>query len=469
MIFRSFRTVVFLRVLMLTITITLFSYLVVEPELLVMVKIVLGLFILYQIYRLIYFIEKTNRDLDRFFRSIRNDDFTQSFSSGTTGDSMDQLRESFNRVTSQFLKLRSEKEEHARYLQTVITHVGVGLLCYKTNGEVELLNDAAKQLLNIRTLKNIKALEDLSGPLVETLLELKSGESSSFKIEIAGRVIYLSIHATQFKIQAEFYTLISLKDIQPEIEREHLAKELEIAWTVQESLFPANNPEIPGFDIAGMCQPAKVVGGDYYDFIPVGPGKLAMVIGDVSGKGASASFYMTLTKGYIQSNMNENTTPKEVLTRVNELMLETISKRSFVTMFIAILDWDSGKIVCSRAGHNPALYYPGKSSDTVSIKPGGLALGLRDTNAFSGVIEEYQLQLEENDWLLLYTDGFTEAMDVESNEFGENRLIAAVKEYQHLNAQELVKGIYNGVVAFSGKREQFDDMTMIAVKRTPKV
>jgi serine phosphatase RsbU (regulator of sigma subunit) len=423
--------------------------------------------ILYQIYGLIHFVEKTNRELQRFFQSIQYDDFTQSFTGKSFGKSFDNLKKSFSQITQRFLKLRSEKEEQFRYLQTVIKHIGVGLISYKTNGDVELFNNAAQRLLNTRKIKNIKSLDKFSETMVNTLHQLKAGENVLLKIESNENTLFISIRTTQFILKGELYTLASLQDIQPEIEREHMAKELEIAWNVQKSLLPAKNPDIPGFDIAGMCKPAEEVGGDYYDFIPLGKHKIGMIVGDVSGKGISASFYMTLTKGFIQSHINENTSPKEVLIQVNELMANTIDRRSFVTMFIAILDWKSRKIVCARAGHNPAIYYSNKTRESALVKPGGIALGWRDTETFSKNIREYQLQLHDNDWFIMYTDGFIEPRDAKSREFGEDGLSRVLKENAGENAQHMVEIIFDRVMNFSHSSNQEDDMTIISIKALP--
>ncbi|UCH97490.1 MAG: SpoIIE family protein phosphatase [Candidatus Aminicenantes bacterium] len=461
-----FRVIVISRVLLLNATIFIFLYLLMNPMPL-MTKILMGVLVIYQIYRLIHFVEKSNRELNRFLQSIQYDDFTQTFSDKSLGDSFDNLRKSFNQIIRRFLKLRSEKEEHFRYLQTVIKHVGVGLISYKANGEVELLNTAARRLLNVNFVKNIKFLEHFSKPLVNRLLNLKPGESTALKIETNGKTLYLSIYATQFKIKGQSYTLASLQDIQPEIEMEHMAKELEIAWNVQKSLLPAKNPNIPGFDIAGLCKPAKEVGGDYYDFISLGKNKLAMIIGDVSGKGISASFYMTLTKGFIQSHMRENTSPREVLIKVNELMYKTIDRRSFVTMFIAVLDWKLRRIVCARAGHNPAIHYSGKSGESVLVKPGGIALGLRKTGVFSKTLREYPLQIDDHDWFIMYTDGFIDAVDADANAFGQERLIRALKENDKNNAAGMVDTLFEKIQDFSPFAAHHDDMTMIGIKALP--
>jgi serine phosphatase RsbU (regulator of sigma subunit) len=461
-----FRVIVIGRILLLIATIFLFVYLLMNSTLL-MLTILLGVMIVYQVYGLIRLVEKTNRELQRFLQSIQYDDFTQSFTGKSFGKSFDNLRKSFSQITQRFLKLRSEKEEQFRYLQTVIKHIGVGLISYKSNGDVELFNNAAQRLLNTRRIKNIKSLDKFSETMVNTLRHLKAGENVLLKIESNENILFISIRATQFILKGELYTLASLQDIQPEIEREHMVKELEIAWNVQKSLLPASNPNIPGFDIAGMCKPAEEVGGDYYDFIPLGKHKIGLIVGDVSGKGISASFYMTLTKGFIQSHINENTSPKEVLIKVNELMVRTIDRRSFVTMFIAILDWKSRKIVCARAGHNPAVYYSTKTRECVLVKPEGIALGWRDTETFSKNIREYQLQLDDNDWFIMYTDGFVEPRDAKSREFGEDGLIRVLKENAGENAPHMVGIIFDRVMNFSHSSAQEDDMTIIGIKALP--
>ena len=130
---------------------------------------IIGILIIYQFFKIIHTVEKTNRELNRFFQSIRNDDFTQSFSSKDMGATFDKLYQSFNEVTQQFLKLRSEKQEHFRYLQTVVKHVGVGLISFKANGDIELVNEAARLLLKIDQPKNLISLEKISQPMVKHL------------------------------------------------------------------------------------------------------------------------------------------------------------------------------------------------------------------------------------------------------------------------------------------------------------
>jgi len=474
MMFGRFRIFLFLRVFVFALTIFLFLFFLFNVKLIIL-SVVFAILVIFQFQGIIYFVEKTNRELNRFFQSIGNDDFTQSFSFEKLGGSFRDLNQSFNDVIKQFLKLRSEKEEHFRYLRTVVRHVGVGLISFKSNGDVELINRAAKQLFNVTRLKNIKSLQEISKPLVKTLLKLKSGENASLKINADHQTMYLSIYATQFKLHGDLYSLVSIQNIRKEIEREQLSKELEIAWGVQKSLLPRDNPRIDGYDIAGACVPAKEVGGDYYDFIPLGKDKLAIVIGDVSGKGIPAAFYMTLVKGFVKSLVNEKISPKKVLIELNSLLCGTLEKKSFVTMIVSILDISAGKIIGARAGHNPAIHYS-LSSDSLSlIKPDGMALGLRKGRIFGQSIEEFEVKLREGDWFILCTDGFTEARNKHLEEFGEERFVSAIRQNLNNDSNLLIGAVFDKVNQFEHHSSrvqkettvQHDDMTIIAVRKKP--
>ena len=247
-------------------------------------------------------------------------------------------------------------------------------------------------------------------------------------------------------------------------ERERMAKELEIAHQVQMSLLPKASPTMAGLDIAGICIPAKEVGGDYYDFITMGPQRVGIAIGDVSGKGVPAAIYMTLTKGVFQSNAEANTSPRDVLVKVNHLMYRTIERGSFVSMFYAVLDVEEGTMRFARAGHNPALYMQGLDKNSSMLEPGGIALGLDPGEVFSDVIREQEVKLERGDILVFYTDGFTEAMDRELEEYGEDRMTAVIRDNSHVSAKEMVDAVCMDVREFVKDFPQHDDMTMVVVK-----
>jgi len=224
MVFNRFRINCIIRVILIGATSWLFFYLLFRTNLYTALFI-LGVLILYQVYALIYYVEKTNRDLARFFQSIKYEDFSQTFKVEGYGSSFDSLKSAFSEVMNAFRRTRAEKEEHFRYLQTVVQHIGIGLIAFQPDGEVELINTAAKRLLNVASLKNIKSLESLSKPLVEALLRLRSRDSALVKVEDVNEVLHLALYATEFKLRAQKFSLVSIQNIHSELEE----KEME-AW-----------------------------------------------------------------------------------------------------------------------------------------------------------------------------------------------------------------------------------------------
>ncbi|MEW5800051.1 MAG: SpoIIE family protein phosphatase [Bacteroidota bacterium] len=247
-------------------------------------------------------------------------------------------------------------------------------------------------------------------------------------------------------------------------ERERMAKELEIARNVQMSLLPKENPHVAGFDIAGICIPAFEVGGDYYDFVYLGDNKIGIAIGDVSGKGVPAAIYMTLTKGILQSHAEDNVSPKVVLSKVNRLMYRTIEKNSFVSMFYAIIDLKTKTIRYSRAGHNPVILVGLREDKHEFLTPQGVALGLDEGGVFDSVLEEREYKLRDGDLLVFYTDGFTEARNEKSEEFGEARLLQSVASKKEFPSEKIIGAVVHDAKKFIGDVQQHDDMTMVVVK-----
>ncbi len=217
MVFKRFRIHVIGRILALALSLAFFFFLLFRTQLFAALFITIVL-IVYQVYSLIRYVEVTNRDLTRFFESIKYGDFTQSFKDDKLGRSFASLRNTFNEVTNAFRATRAEKEEHYQYLQTVVQHVGVGLIAFQPDGEVELINTAAKRLLNLSHLKNIKSLSSLSPKLVETLFHLKPRETDLVKVESEIESLQLSLYATEFKLRSQVFSLVSIQNIQSELE-----------------------------------------------------------------------------------------------------------------------------------------------------------------------------------------------------------------------------------------------------------
>jgi phosphoserine phosphatase RsbU/P len=301
-------------------------------------------------------------------------------------------------------------------------------------------------------------------------MPLFSSEGASFRPvhwEILGLLavpLVVAILGLIKKERFEFTPEIMPEHIKRISERERMAKELEIARTVQMSLLPKSNPVTDGYDIAGVCIPAFEVGGDYYDFVSLGGSKIGIAIGDVSGKGVPAAIYMTLTKGILQSHAEDNISPKVVLSKVNSLMYRTIERNSFVSMFYAVLDQRQHTIRFARAGQCPVILTQHADTEGSFLTPRGMALGLERGKVFDSVLEEQEVQLRSGEVLVFYTDGFTEAMNRKQDEFGEKRLVEAVARYRTKPAAEMIHCLCEEVRAFVGDMTQHDDMTMIVVK-----
>ncbi|MFC2167675.1 PAS domain-containing sensor histidine kinase [Acidobacteriota bacterium] len=221
MVYKRFRVNCVLRVIILAATLALFFFLLFKTNLHAALFI-LGMAILYQSYALIHYIEKTNRDLTRFFQSIKFSDFSQSFKDTTQGKSFTNLRTAFNDVLDAFRKARSEKEEHYRYMQTIVQHVGIGLIAFQTDGKVELINTAAKRLLGVAQMKNIKSLESWSAPLVEALFKLKPKEKAQIRVDDNNELLQLALYSTEFKLRDHTFKLVSIQNIYTELEEKEI-------------------------------------------------------------------------------------------------------------------------------------------------------------------------------------------------------------------------------------------------------
>ena len=269
-------------------------------------------------------------------------------------------------------------------------------------------------------------------------------------------------------------------------ERERLRREEEIAREVQRSFLPATMPEMAGLDLAAVCLPAEAVGGDYYDAFPIpdpdgGPPRLAVIVGDVSGKGIQAAFYMTLVKGILRTLAPSGLGPAAVLVRLNEVFAENARAGAFVSAIYGVIDPARRTFTYARAGHNPLLVRrrgkgDGQPADVESRRPAGLAVGLTGGDAFAQTLREDTVHLHPGDTLVLYTDGFSEAMDARRALYTDERLarlfadidlgVAADLGAAEPAAAALVGHAVADVRAFADADANPDDMTMLVVRLT---
>lgn len=244
-----------------------------------------------------------------------------------------------------------------------------------------------------------------------------------------------------------------------------IKQELQIARKVQQSFLPLKTPNVPGLDVFAICKPAFETGGDYYDFIELDDKKLAITIGDVSGKGIQAAFYMTFTKGVLYALCNDYTSSVEVLCRTNKMFRKNAAKGTFISLIFGIFDAEKSLFRFSRAGHNPLLYFNKKEQKLHIYQPEGIAIGMADMNTFSSHISEQSIKMEVGDILIFYTDGMVEAVNTEHELFGEDRLYQLVRKYHDLPSQQMVEKIEEHLAEFVNGTDQYDDMTIIVVKK----
>jgi sigma-B regulation protein RsbU (phosphoserine phosphatase) len=254
-------------------------------------------------------------------------------------------------------------------------------------------------------------------------------------------------------------------------EKKRLEEELRIAHEIQMSLLPQGPLVMAGLSVTALCVPAREVGGDYYDFLPLDDHRVGVLIADVSGKGTSAALYMAELKGLVLSLSEIHTSPREMLIVLNRIIANHLDARSFITMTYAVVDLRARTITYARAGHTPLIYVPGTCADggprqVQILVPDGMVVGLKLDNGemFARHLVEETIPLQPGDLYLLFTDGISEAMNARDDLFGESRLGRLVETHAHLPSEELRERVLRDIAAFVGDAPQHDDMTMILLK-----
>ncbi len=246
-------------------------------------------------------------------------------------------------------------------------------------------------------------------------------------------------------------------------QHERIQRELEIARDVQMRLLPKKEPVIAGVETSGSCRPAQSVGGDSYDYLTLGNGRYALAIGDVSGKGVPAALLMSNLQAALRGLTASGTYPiPQLLAKLNELIYDSTPASRFITFLYCEYETETRRWRCATAGHNPAALLRKGAAEVEWLRTKGIGLGLRRVSAY----EELERTLAVGDVVLLYTDGLTEAVNPESEEFGEERLGQALLRHRGCSADEMRKRIVAEVDAFAGTAPQHDDMTLIVMRVT---
>ncbi len=324
-------------------------------------------------------------------------------------------------------------------------------------GQSQIFNDVRSSPEFIEGDNPISSLICIPLKVEEKILGVMNISTAVPVLYTAGDLKLATALATQAAVSIENARLHA-----EQLEQEKILRDLEIARNIQQSLLPQSTPVIEGMEVTGMSLPAKQVGGDFYDFIPVSDQNLGLVIADVSGKGIPAALFMALSRALMRSNSLRDPRVAESVIQTNAHILECATSGLFVTLFYAIVDVRNRTLRYVSAGHNPPMLYKKETGAVQYLEADGIALAVIDDIK----LEEKEVALEGGDVIVLYTDGVTEAMNPNNEEFGEERLIQLIKEQHELPAQELIKKIEDVVMNFAEDEPQFDDFTLMVVKMT---
>jgi serine phosphatase RsbU (regulator of sigma subunit) len=249
-------------------------------------------------------------------------------------------------------------------------------------------------------------------------------------------------------------------------ERERIEQELRVARLIQQTLLPKTLPELPGYDVAAYYQPAREVGGDFYDFLELEDGRFGLVVGDVTDKGVPAAIVMATTRTMLRAAAQRLFSPGEVLQRVNDVLVQDIPPNMFVTCLYAILDQESGRLVYANAGHDlPYRRRAGRSEGSEELRARGMPLGLMPGMGY----EEKEIVLEKGESVLFYSDGLVEAHDPSREMFGFPRLQGLVGTHRS-GGSALISFLLSELARFTGDGwEQEDDITLVTLERSEEL
>jgi sigma-B regulation protein RsbU (phosphoserine phosphatase) len=250
------------------------------------------------------------------------------------------------------------------------------------------------------------------------------------------------------------------------VERQKLERELQLARQIQASFLPARVPDVPGWDLAAYWQGARQVSGDFYDFVALAgrdhpDGRWGFVVADVADKGMPAALFMALSRTLVRTMAIGGDSPDQVLVRANDMIMSDSRSDLFVTLFYAILEPGPGRLCYANAGHNPPLHFKTDSKTVIELEAHGMAMGV-----LTGIeLEQREVWIQPGELLLLYTDGVTDALNGAQEEFGLERLRDVVTAHRLRSAPDVVDAVIQAVSEFVGETPQFDDLTLVLLKR----
>lgn len=265
-------------------------------------------------------------------------------------------------------------------------------------------------------------------------------------------------------LEVDYTACVCIEHLSAE-ERRQLENELELAQRVQQMLLPPEAPSIPGLEVAAFSRPAQFVGGDYFDFVNFSNGWHGLVIADVAGHGVSASLQMASIQALLRALVPASRSPAQVMSLVHKLFIHNIRFDTFVTCFLGAFDASTRMLTFCNAGHQPPMLLrkSGSSKESIDLLlPTGAAIGLVEEARFG----ENTVKLQEEDLLVMYTDGVTEAVDPQNHEFGRKRLAELSRQADDIPAKQVVQVIRQNLARFSEGRPFKDDITIVVCRVT---
>ncbi|MCC7430393.1 SpoIIE family protein phosphatase [bacterium] len=330
------------------------------------------------------------------------------------------------------------------------------------NNKATLINEVAKD----ERVKEFKNLGGKAGSLLAAPIETKNGIIGIIYATAEGEFAFDSEDVTMLNSYANQVSLAfeNAKLVKESLEKERLEQEFQIANTVQQRLLPQKLPKNNFLEIGSFSQPATELGGDYYDLFTLGKDKLAVVIADVSGKGASAAFYMAELKGSVNSLSRTYDSPLKILTVCNDVLSESLTKNMFITVTYGIFKPETMEFCFARAGHCPLAYFSAEEQKMELLIPKGLGLGLAKGILLEKITEEKTLKLKPNDVLVFYTDGISEAKNLKNEDYGDERLLKVIEKNVKESAEVIAYKIRSDVGVFIKGSPQYDDITLMVIK-----
>lgn len=344
--------------------------------------------------------------------------------------------------------------------ETVLAQRSVG----EVFGEMGFI-EARPRFATIRALTTTRLLEFSAQSMRAALSEqpellLHTTQLISARLREADQQMIADLRSKNLELERAYR---DLKEAQAAlVVKERLERELELAQELQQSILPRVFPTAAGFQCAARSQPARQVGGDFYDVIDLGDDEIGLVMADVSDKGMPAALYMALARSLIRAEARRSPLPGQVLRSVNQLLMEVSQSDMFVSVFYGVLDLAHGTLTYARAGHDrPILRRPSPTSgahpDCTFLEGRGIMLGMFDEI----VLDEVQVDLRAGDVLVLYTDGVTDANSPSGDFFGAERLMETIRNASTADAQELCSHIFEVLAQFQSDATQYDDTAVL--------